>query len=477
MSTYEYHHGARVIDVDDGYRNIRQVESSMISAVVTAPTRDTSAIPLNTPFLINGDTDILKKLGREGTGQDVADDILDQGAASIMMTVVNEGDTEAEMWSNVVGNRINKIGMHALLKAPTRLKVVPKILIAPGFTSGRPTDGLENVVVNDGGQDFTTAQIVVGGDGTGAVVTPVIQNGSIVDAVIVTAGHSYTEITLTVTGDGTGATLTGEIDTSANPVTAEMIGLANKFRACIFADGPNTTNEDAITYRGDFGARRLMIIDPYVKIFDTDANLNVARPSAARAAGLQSFMDNQRGFWWSMSNQPIVGVTDVARDIYYDIGDPDTEANYLNKNGVTTVIHDDGYRFSGLRTCSSDPKWQFLSSVRVTDNINDSMIQSFKWAKDRPMGGEVIESAIDSINDHLASLEALGAILDGTAWIDPNLNSRDQLMDGILRLEYDHEPPPPIEQMIIGSHRNSYYLKNMVTEVLRNAGTALPLAA
>ncbi|RUM42593.1 MAG: hypothetical protein DSY80_06905 [Desulfocapsa sp.] len=473
MSAIPYHHGARVVNVDDGLRSIKQVQSSVIGAVVTAPSRDVSAFPLNTPIQINGDTSLLKKLGAAGTARDVCDDILDQGAASIMLTCVDEGADEAAMWSNVVGSQIHKTGMYALLKAPTRLKVTPKLLIAPGFTSGVPTDGLADIVVNDGGQGYTNASINISGNGEGASASPIIQNGSIVGATINNAGHGYDEINLTVEGDGTGAQLSGALDDSANPVTAELVSLANKLRAAAFVDGPNTTNEDAVAYRNQFGAKRLMVIDPYVKVWDAENNINVTRPSAARAVGIQSYMDNEHGFWWSLSNQEIVGVTDVARDVYYDIGDVDTEANYLNRNGVTTVVHDNGYRFSGLRTCSQDPQWQFMSSVRVTDNIHDSMIQSFKWAKDRPMSAELLDACRDMINDHLSGLKAQGAILGGRAVINPDVNPKDQIMDGIFRIDFDHEPPPPFEQAVIASHRNSYYLEQMVADILKQSGSAL----
>ncbi|MCJ8273354.1 MAG: phage tail protein, partial [Psychrosphaera sp.] len=53
---------------------------------------------------------------------------------------------------------------------------------------------------------------------------------------------------------------------NANPVVADLIGIAERLRAVILADGPNTNDADAIAYRGDFGSRRIYVIDPHVKV-------------------------------------------------------------------------------------------------------------------------------------------------------------------------------------------------------------------
>ena len=68
-------------------------------------------------------------------------------------------------------------------------------------------------------------------------------------------------------------------DSNANPVVAELIGIADRLRAVILADGPNTNDADAITYRGDFGSRRVYVVDPQVKVFKEGAV--VVEPASA----------------------------------------------------------------------------------------------------------------------------------------------------------------------------------------------------
>ncbi len=468
MADLEYLHGVEVVESDDGFRPIRTVKSSVIGLVGTAPLADTVAFPINEPVLVNGDFSKAALLGADGTLKDALDGIFDQIGASVVVIRVTEGVDQNATWTNLVGDFATKTGVHALLKAQNKVKITPKILVVPGYTSTRPTDGVASIAVNDGGADYVDAPIVtITGDGQGATAIANIAAGAVESVTVTNAGYGYT--TATITFDSGVATATATLDAAANPVTAELIGVADKLRAFCYVDGPNTTNADAIAYRQDFGSRRIEVIDPYLDAWNRITNSYAVQPSAARRAGLQAKIDNERGFWWSASNQPINGVGGAARDIYWDINDPNTDANYLNENHVTTIIHQDGYRFWGLRTCSADPKWAFGSVVRTTDIIHESLIRSFMWANDRPISPELILESIDALNDYLQLLVNLGALLGGKAWIDPNLNTKTQLMSGILRIEFDHEPPAPLEHLILGSHREPIYYEIMIDRVIREA--------
>ncbi|WP_425281518.1 phage tail sheath subtilisin-like domain-containing protein [Pseudoalteromonas xiamenensis] len=81
-----------------------------------------------------------------------------------------------------------------------------------------------------------------------------------------------------------------------NAVISDMVGVAERLRAVIIADGPSTTDEEAKAYRKDFGSRRVFVVDPAVKVFrDGEA---VVEPSSSRVAGMIAKSDNDRGFWW-----------------------------------------------------------------------------------------------------------------------------------------------------------------------------------
>lgn len=93
------------------------------------------------------------------------------------------------------------------------------------------------------------------------------------------------------------------------------------------ADGPNTTEAEAILSRETYGSDRLYIVDPAVSVFDTVTAAYVIRPASAFVLGVISRMDNDKGFWWSPSNQLISGIAGTARPITFAISSAETEAS------------------------------------------------------------------------------------------------------------------------------------------------------
>lgn len=91
--------------------------------------------------------------------------------------------------------------------------------------------------------------------------------------------------------------------TQANPVVSELIGIAERLRAIIIADGPGTTDAQAIAYAGDFGSKRVFLVDPPITTLGADGNTTTAYSSAA-VAGLIAKIDNRNGWWWSPPINP-----------------------------------------------------------------------------------------------------------------------------------------------------------------------------
>ncbi|MGB1035531.1 MAG: phage tail sheath subtilisin-like domain-containing protein, partial [Primorskyibacter sp.] len=93
----------------------------------------------------------------------------------------------------------------------------------------------------------------------------------------------------------------------ASPVITNLISVAERIRAVVIADGPNTSETDARSERGNWGSDRLFLVDPAVRVFDTNTATYVTRPASAYVAGLIAKRDIEKGFWWSPSNQVIRG--------------------------------------------------------------------------------------------------------------------------------------------------------------------------
>lgn len=133
-----YHHGVRVVEVNDGTRSISTVSTSIVGMICTAEDADTTAFPLNKAVLI---TDVLAALGKAGTKGTLAQSlraIADQSKPVTVVVRVAEGKDAAETTSNIIGGSDangHYTGMKALLSAQTDLGVKPRILGVPGHDS------------------------------------------------------------------------------------------------------------------------------------------------------------------------------------------------------------------------------------------------------------------------------------------------------------------------------------------------------
>lgn len=254
-----------------------------------------------------------------------------------------------------------------------------------------------------------------------------------------------------------------------NPVTTALISVADRLRSIVVADGPGTTEADALVDRGKFGSARLYIVDPGVKVFDTTAAAWVERPASGYVAGLISKRDQERGFWWSPSNQVIQGIGGTTRPISFVLSSTETEANRLNEQEVATIVRTEGYRLWGNRSTSDDPLWAFLSVRRTADMIYESIEDAMLWAMDRPFSEQLIRDVRDSVQAYLDTLIARGALLGGSVWLDPELNTQATLVAGQLYLDFDIEPPAPLERLTFRAHRNGAYYEELVSSVVSAA--------
>lgn len=258
---------------------------------------------------------------------------------------------------------------------------------------------------------------------------------------------------------------TGDRTGSANTVTAALIPVAERLRAVVIADGPNTNEAGALAAAADFGSDRLYIVDPWPRVFDSDDDAVVVRPPSAFAAGALARRDIEKGFWWSPSNQNLNLVVGVSRPVAFGLSDSQTEASRLNEGNVAVIIHQNGYRLWGNRTTATDPLWAFLSVRRTADMIYDSIERAHLWAMDRPQSAQLIVDIRDSVQAYLNELVGLGALLGGRVWFDPELNSPAVLASGRVYLDFDIEPPAPLERLTFRAHRNGDYYETLALEV------------
>lgn len=251
----------------------------------------------------------------------------------------------------------------------------------------------------------------------------------------------------------------------ANPAIGALTTVAARLRGIVVADGPNTTEADAIAMAGNHGSDRVFIADPAVRVFDTATNTTVTRPASGYVAGLISKRDREKGFWWSPSNQVVTGISGTARPISFQINSPDTEANRLNEANIATIVRKDGFRLWGNRSTGSDPLWTFLSVRRSADMIYESIEQTHLWAMDRPFSEQLLRDIRDTVQSYINTLVSRGALLGGRVWLDPELNTEATLKAGQLYMNYDIEPPAPLERLTFMAYRNGEYYDQLVRAV------------
>jgi len=132
----DYHHGVRVVEVNDGIRPIRTIATAVIGIVCTSDDADATYFPLNTPVLVTNIMTAIGKAGVDGTLAKTLDAIADHGAPIVVVVRVAEGLDEAATTTNVIGTVTvggQYTGMQALLAAEAKIGVRPRILACPGL--------------------------------------------------------------------------------------------------------------------------------------------------------------------------------------------------------------------------------------------------------------------------------------------------------------------------------------------------------
>lgn len=388
-------HGVEVLEIDAGPRPIRTISTGIIGVVGTAPGADPAAFPLNTPVMVAGSR-------REAALLDATED-----------------GTGGGTLPGALDGIFDQAGA-----------VVIVVRVEPGADEAAT---LANIIggVNAGTGQFEGLHALVGAESV--------------------VGHAPRILC----APGWTHQRPGDL---ANPVVAELEGIADRIGAVIIADGPNTTDAAAQTYAGDWGTSgRVYVIDPWVKVMNSDGNL-VDEPASARVAGVIARTDNDIGFWVSPSNQGIFGIVGTSRPVDFKLGDQSSRANLLNANAVTTIIRQDGFRLWGNQVPTGDAKWQFLCVRRTADVLNESIQRAHLWAVDRAITKTYIEDVVEGVNGFIALLVAQGALLGGNCWADPDLNTAASIQNGQVWFNFDFTPPYPAERVTFRSHLVNDYI-------------------
>lgn len=283
-----------------------------------------------------------------------------------------------------------------------------------------------------------------------------------------------------ITGQKTGmqALLTAKQHTGVKPrifgapghdnqsVTSKLVTVAQTLRGFVYAGvHSHKIIQSVLNYRKNFSQRELMLIYPDFLSWNSVKNTEAKAYATARALGLRAKIDQETGWHKTLSNIGVNGVTGISADVSWDLQNPATDAGLLNENNITTLIREDGFRFWGSRTCSDDPLFAFENYTRTAQVLADTMAEAHMWAVDKPMTPTLVKDMIDGINAKMRSLTTQGYLLGGECWFDPDANSKEELKDGQVAIDYDYTPVPPAENIKLRQRITDRYLMDFASKI------------
>ncbi|WP_259639128.1 phage tail sheath subtilisin-like domain-containing protein [Pseudomonas syringae] len=467
-----YLHGVETTEVERGPRTIRVVNSAVIALVGTAPTG-----PVNTLTLSLTDRDAAQ-FGPELAGfsiPEALDGIYDFGAGTVIVVNVLDPDIHSTSVTDEAGTFADN----------------DRLQLAHG--------ALQNLVLKP-----ATAgdAYILDTDYTVELVTGLVQRlpaGTIPANGVIAADYSYADPSKVTPADIIGAVNAAGLRTglqafqdsynqfgffpkifiapgfsTLNAVSVELIATAIKLTGVAYIDAPiGTTVQQVIAGRGPVGtinfntsSDRVRLCYPHVKVYDAVTNGERLQPLSIRAAGLRAKVDLDNGYWWSSSNQELIGVIGLERPLSARIDDPSSEVNLLNENGITTVFNSfgTGLRLWGNRTAA----WPTVTHMRNFENVRrtkDIVDESIRYSSlqfiDRPITSALIDSIVESVNQFLRKLIGDQALLGGECWFDPARNPETEMGAGHLLFNYKLTVPPPFERGTYETEITGEYLVNL----------------
>lgn len=164
---------------------------------------------------------------------------------------------------------------------------------------------------------------------------------------------------------------------------------------------------------------------------------SATEPRSPYYAGLRSYVDNNFGFWYSISNHNYSGISGVETPIDWELGDESCDANQLNALGINVVVNmgsNGGLKEWGNRNqafpTNTDVR-TFSSQQRLDDITSESIEIACIPYLDKPMTKAQIDIVTQKVQSYLNDLVGKGALLQGsTVYFDATKNTAAQMAAG-----------------------------------------------
>ncbi|HHC6666640.1 TPA: Ig-like domain-containing protein [Vibrio parahaemolyticus] len=223
-----------------------------------------------------------------------------------------------------------------------------------------------------------------------------------------------------------------------------------------------STKEEAFAFKQQFGSDRYMPCWPRPLVIQDDGSTQVDW-FAPSLAGLMAQVDrngtgdtivSETGYWCSPSNYPLVDIVGPSIDIEYIPSDVACDVNYLNANGIYTMINRSGWKGFGNYSSAypdSTDLTSFLCVRRTADIIEESIETTTLQFIDKPMftGPHGLQAMVcgrvrDTVNDYLRSKEGTSLVYSNV-YLEVNDNPLVNLQQGKIKYRYQFTPPIPMQ--------------------------------
>lgn len=244
-------------------------------------------------------------------------------------------------------------------------------------------------------------------------------------------------------------------------VSTQMQSTATRLSAMAIVDLNCESEQEAVEKVKTYGSERVMVCDPYVKVWDTLKNAESFEPMSARVAGLIAYTDGEQeyGFSNSHSNRVLNGVSGAKRLVDFEAGQ-DCEADRVRGHNITTLIRYDGFRVWGNHTTSIDSVWEDFTRVRVFDRIAEAALEGLFWAIDRR--ADELKAAKDSVEQMLLALKGARVLVDYAVSWDEERNTPANITAGKFYLKVDTMNTPIVKRLEVNFNYTDRYADTLI---------------
>lgn len=464
----EFLHGVETVVVENGSVPVKEVKSSIIGLVGTAP---------------KGATNVMKVISSKGQAVEIFGEplpgytipkaleaIFAQGSSRVI--VINVFDPDTDVAAVTSESHVTAAGKVESTYAPVPGTVVVKNS-AGDTTYVEGTDytvdqyGVVTILNFDDIPNGTTIKLTYD-----RLDTAEIEDADIIGGTSPRTGLELFDEAFTTIGYSPKILICPTYCENAG-VAAALIAKAAYLGAVCVIDAPkDTTVAEAIAGRGlgsdiagfNTASKECIAVYPYVYAFDKATNADELRPYSPFFAGVLSKVDRTEGYYTSPSNHEILGITGIERPLTAIIDDENSEVNQLNEVGIVTIFASfgTGYKVWGNRNCQfpgSSAPTGFIPVHRTRVILDESVRLAAMQFVDKPITKALIDSIRATANAFIRTLIGRGALVDGFCIYNPADNPPEEIAAGHITFETTYMPPTPAEKITFKSFLDINLLK------------------